>query len=411
MTINEQTLDVGLRQSARRLPRHVRAVLQVLEGLHGGAVVMRLPGQAPITLGQGEVVAHWAVEDLAMFDRLVATGDIGLGESWMDGQWHTEDLAALLSLLARNRANLGRRIHGRALSLIVPRLWHRMRANTRRGARRNIAAHYDLGNDFYRLWLDPTMTYSSACFAHADEPLESAQTRKYRYLLEALGAMPGQEILEVGCGWGGFAEVAVREYGCRVRALTLSPSQLAFARARAEAGGWADRVDFELCDYRDATGQYDHIVSIEMIEAVGEAFWPTYYQQLSRCLAPGGKIMLQAITIDEALFPAYRRGTDFIQRYIFPGGMLPTPTRIGEDAARAGLQVVEQRAFGLDYARTLQRWAHAFSSQRAAVQAIGFDARFIRMWQFYLAYCEAGFRAGDIDVHHVGLAHAPAAGQ
>ena len=406
MNVSEQILDIGLARASKRMPRRVRAVLKLLDGLEGGALVLRLPGAAPMTLGQGEVRAHWAIDDLAAFDRLIATGDIGLGESWMDGQWHTDDLPALLTLLARNRAVLGRRVHGRAPSLVLHRLWHLARANTRRGSRKNIVAHYDLGNDFYRLWLDPSMTYSAACFAHADEALEDAQARKYRRLLDALGARPGQQILEVGCGWGGFAEVAVREYGCRVRALTLSPSQRAFAQARAEAGGWSDRVSFELCDYRDVTGRYDHIVSIEMVEAVGEAFWPTYYQQLSRCLAPGGKLMLQAITIDEALFPAYRRGTDFIQRYIFPGGMLPTPSRIAADAARAGLEVVEQRAFGADYARTLQRWTQAFNAQRAAVQALGFDARFIRMWQFYLAYCEAGFTAGDIDVHHVGLMHA-----
>ncbi|MBT0962461.1 SAM-dependent methyltransferase [Denitromonas iodatirespirans] len=410
MNLSEQTLDVGLAALPTRLPRRIRAVLDVLDGLEGGALAVRLPGAAPVTLGRGEIKAHWAIDDLAAFDRLIATGDIGLGESWMDGQWHTDDLPALLTLLARNRATLGRRVHGRAPSLVWHRLWHLARANTRRGSRKNIAAHYDLGNDFYRLWLDPSMTYSAACFADDDEALEDAQLRKYRRLLDALAVSPGQQILEIGCGWGGFAEVAVREYGCRVRALTLSPSQRDFALARAQAGGWADKVSVELCDYRDVTGRYDHIVSIEMIEAVGEAFWPTYYQQLSRCLAPGGKIMLQAITIDEALFPAYRRGTDFIQRYIFPGGMLPTPTRIGADAARAGLAVVAQTAFGADYARTLQRWSHALNAQRAAVQALGFDARFIRMWQFYLAYCEAGFLAGDIDVRHVGLAHAQAAG-
>ncbi|MCB1938066.1 MAG: class I SAM-dependent methyltransferase [Rhodocyclaceae bacterium] len=407
-----ETNQLALRQRfagrARRLPQRVRAIVRRLENLRGGAIALRLPGEAAMRLGEGDVVAQWTVDDLAVFDRVIACGDIGLGESWMAGQWHCDDLAALLSLLAANRAQLGAVVHGGGWSLVLHRLWHLARANTRRGARRNIATHYDLGNDFYRLWLDPSMTYSAAVFAHPDEPLADAQARKYRRVLDALGAQPGQHILEIGCGWGGFAEIAAREYGCHVRGLTLSPRQRDLAQARAAAGGWADRARFELCDYRDESGRYDHVVSIEMIEAVGESFWPTYYAQLARCLAPGGRAVIQAITIDAALFPAYRRGTDFIQRYIFPGGMLPTPARVSADAARAGLAVRSRFDFGRDYARTLQRWAHAFNTQQTAVRAIGFDQRFVRMWQFYLAYCEAGFRAGDLDVHHFCFVHAGA---
>lgn len=405
MNACEHTLQTPLPRHTPRASGSVRAVMNLLQSLQGGAISLRLPGEAAISLGEGELKTHWTINDVQVFDRLIATGDIGLGESWMDGQWQCDDLPALLTLLARNRDRLGRAIHGSALTLLAHRLLHLARINTRRGSRRNIAAHYDLGNEFYQLWLDPTMTYSAACFEHPDEPLAQAQAHKYRNILDTLGAQPGQHILEIGCGWGGFAEVAARDYGCQVRALTLSPSQRAYAIERAARGGWSKQVSFDLCDYRDVHARHDHIVSIEMIEAVGERYWPTYYRQLARNLAPGGKVVLQAITIDETLFRKYRRGTDFIQRYIFPGGMLPTPARIRSGASRAGLEVVQQRPFGNDYARTLQHWSSAFNARIAAVQAQGFDNRFVRMWQFYLAYCEAGFIAGDIDVSHISLQH------
>ncbi|HQU90038.1 MAG: class I SAM-dependent methyltransferase [Zoogloeaceae bacterium] len=409
MNTNEQSLAIRLNAREARVPRRVRAVLRLLEGLRGGAIALQLPGASSLRLGEGEVVASWTVTDLAMFDQVITSGDIGLGESWMDGQWHCDNLSALLGLLAANREALGRAVRGNGWSLLLHRLMHLARSNTRRGSRRNISAHYDLGNDFYRLWLDPSMTYSAAVFAQPEESLFDAQTRKYRRILDSLDAQPGQRILEVGCGWGGFAEIAARDYGCQVHGITLSPRQRDLAQARAEAGGWADKVHFELRDYRDVAGRYDHIVSIEMIEAVGESFWPTYYAKLKQCLAPGGRAVIQAITINESLFAGYRRGTDFIQRYIFPGGMLPTPSRVSADAGKAGLDTLARFDFGLDYARTLQRWATAFNSQRSAVQVQGFDDRFVRMWQFYLAYCEAGFRAGDLDVHHFCLAHSEAA--
>ena len=405
MNVNENTLSRGLPRLEKRLPRRVRDVLALLEGLEGGSISMSLPGGGTVQLGQGEHVAHWAVKDMAMFDRVIATGDIGLGEAWMEGLWHTHHLPELLTLLANNRARLGARLYGRGLSLLAYRIWHLLRANTRAGSRRNIEAHYDLGNDFYALWLDPTMTYSAACFATPDESLAAAQRRKYRRILDTMDVRAGQHLLEIGCGWGGFAEVAVNEYDCRVTGLTLSPSQLAFAQARAERGGWADRVEFVLRDYRDEHGQYDHIASIEMIEAVGEQFWPTYFERISQCLAPEGKAVIQAITIDDGLFARYRRGTDFIQRYIFPGGMLPSPERMNREAGQAGLAPVGRYRFGRDYARTLRRWDEAFAAQRDAVVAQGFDERFVRMWHFYLAYCEAGFLAGDIDVCHAAFVH------
>ena len=388
----------GLRLA--RLPRATRLCLEMLDRLDGGAIAVELPDGVRVRAGHGALVAHLRVRDHAVFDEALARGDIGFGEAWMDGLWDTEDLPGLLRLLSANRSRLQGAIYGRMFRLLSHRLQHLLRANTRSGSRRNIEAHYDLGNDFYALWLDPTMTYSAAVFASPDESLQDAQLRKYRRILGELGARPGQTILEVGCGWGGFAEVAATEFGCKVLGITLSPAQLAFARARAERGGFADRVDLELCDYRDVRGQYDHVVSIEMIEAVGERFWPTYFAQLSALLKPGGRCVVQAITIADALFARYRRGTDFIQRHVFPGGMLPSPRVFEGLAADAGFRVAYRHAFGGDYAITLAHWARNFESAWPEIETLGFDTRFRRLWQFYLAYCEAGFRAGATDVYH-----------
>ena len=392
-----------------RLPRATRMVLELLDGLEGGALAIELPGGEHLRAGHGPLVAHLRVRELAMFDEALARGDIGFGESFMDEHWDTDDLTGLLTLLSRNRERIGQAIHGRLLRMIGHRVTHLLRANTRSGSRRNIEAHYDLGNAFYALWLDPSMTYSAAMFASAGEPLQDGQLRKYRRILGQLDVKPGQTILEIGCGWGGFAEVAATEFGCRVLGITLSPSQLAFARARAEKGGYGEQVDFELCDYRDVRGQYDHVVSIEMIEAVGERFWPTYFAQLSARLKPAGRCVVQSITVADALFARYRRGTDFIQRHIFPGGMLPSPGAVEQRARQAGFEVVGDFAFGKDYARTLAHWHERFEAQWPAVKAQGFDERFRRMWRFYLSYCEAGFVSGDIDVHHYVFAHLEAA--
>jgi len=391
---------------AHGMPRGTRLALEMLDRLEGGAVAIELPGGAHVRAGQGALLAHLRIHDHAVFDEVLARGDIGFAETWMNGQWDSIDLASLLALLAGNRRVLEAAIHGRVLRLIGHRLLHLLRANTRAGSRRNIQAHYDLGNDFYALWLDPTMTYSAAVFAQPGEALETAQRRKYRRILEQLGVRPGQRILEIGCGWGGFAEIAATEFGCHVRGLTLSPAQLSYARARAERGRYADRADFVLCDYRDEQGRFDHIVSIEMIEAVGERFWPVYFGQLSARLKPGGRCAVQAITIADQRFARYRKGTDFIQRYIFPGGMLPSPAVVKQQATAAGLAIDQDFAFGADYARTLAHWRQRFEAQYQAVRTLGFDARFIRMWRFYLAYCEAGFRSGDVDVHHYLLSHA-----
>ena len=409
MNIHSETCSpLALSPATKRRSAAAELVLGMARELRGGTVVFCLPGSEAVECGDGEPRLHCIVHDENVFERVLAHGDIGFAEAYMAGEWESDHLAELLTLLANNRDSLARALHGSMWRVLGHRLRHLLRSNTRKGSRRNIEAHYDLGNDFYREWLDPSMTYSSARFASPGQSLHDAQLNKYRSLLREMGVLPGQHLLEIGCGWGGLAEVATTEFGCRVTGLTLSPAQLAWARERAERGGFAERAEFHLRDYRDERGQYDHIVSIEMIEAVGERFWPTYFAQLSNCLKRGGRIGIQAITIADELFSRYRRGTDFIQRYIFPGGMLPSPSIIRKQTARAGLRVANQEAFGLAYARTLACWRDTFETKLPQVRDLGFDDRFIRMWRFYLCYCEAGFRAGSTEVYHYVLAHTEA---
>ncbi|MFZ4538721.1 class I SAM-dependent methyltransferase [Propionivibrio sp.] len=270
-------------------------------------------------------------------------------------------------------------------------------------------AHYDLGNDFYRLWLDSTLSYSSALYSgDAKRSMEFAQLAKYRRILSRLKAKPGQRILEIGCGWGGFAETAAREAGVEVVGVTLSPAQFEYACQRISGAGLEGQVRLELCDYRDlASEQFDHIVSIEMVEAVGERWWPNYFKTLQRMLAPEGRAVVQSITIQDALFPRYRKGTDFIQQHVFPGGMLPSPSAFRRQAAKAGLVVRDEFAFGEDYSRTLAAWSANFEQQYPAIVALGFDERFRRLWRFYFAYCQAGFNSGCTDVMQFELAHRP----
>ena len=377
-----------------------RTAIKLLQTIEGGNLRLVLPDGQNIMLGHGAERATLQVNDERVFRRVLAEGDIGFGESWIDGDWHSDQPAELLTLLAENRGQLARAVHGSWLPVLGHRLRHLLRSNTRAGSKRNILAHYDLGNDFYQLWLDPSMSYSAALFGpDPQQSLEQAQRQKYMRLLESLDPKPGDTILEVGCGWGGLAEIAATEFGCRVHGITLSPSQLAWSQARAQQKGFADLADFSLTDYRDVRGQYDHIVSIEMFEAVGERFWPSYFEQLSRCLKPGGRAAVQTITIANERFNAYRRGTDFIQRHIFPGGMLPSPQVFERRAASAGFSVLDRHAFGIDYARTLAQWHRRFDAAWPEIAAQGFDERFRRLWRFYLAYCEAGFRSGATDVY------------
>ncbi|MGI4814620.1 MAG: class I SAM-dependent methyltransferase [Janthinobacterium lividum] len=332
-----------------------------------------------------------------LLTRLLMRGDIGFAESYFDGDWSSPDLAALIELAARNRSALDATISGSRLGRFAHRAFHLLRANTRRGSRRNIVAHYDLGNAFYRSWLDRSMTYSSAIFETASDTLEAAQTRKLDAIVDALDLQGGERVLEIGCGWGALAERLARR-GCQVTALTLSPSQHAYATERIAAAQLSGSVEIRLQDYRDVEGSYDRIVSIEMFEAVGEAFWITYFSQLAMRLAPGGLAVLQIITIEASRFDDYRRGVDFIQRYVFPGGMLPTPQIVAQLAADASLESLDQRQFGASYALTLNAWHQRFQQAWPTLQTQRFDERFKRLWEYYLKYCEGGFAAGAIDV-------------
>ena len=397
------SIDSALPSKHTALPGEASLGLNILSRLHGGALTVKLPDDSEFLLGDGPQRGELAVRDLSMFEQTFSRGDIGFAESYIRGEWDTDDLAGLLTLLADNRAVIEKALYGNWWRLIAYRLHHLFRSNTKSGSKRNIMAHYDLGNDFYALWLDPTMTYSSALFVDGVSDLSEAQRTKYRRILKDLKVKPGDRILEIGCGWGGFAEVAVQEFGATTRGLTLSPAQLAWAERRAQQGGWADKAEFVLRDYRDETEKVDHIVSIEMFEAVGKRDWPQCLQQVHALLKSAGRAVIQVITIDDKLFKRYVRGTDFIQRYVFPGGMLPAPSVFHQHADVAGLRVEEDLAFGLDYARTLAIWHEAFLQKLDAVRAQGFDEQFIRLWRFYLAYCEAGFRAGSTDVHQYTL--------
>jgi cyclopropane-fatty-acyl-phospholipid synthase len=392
---------------SERTPIAARIVLDVLRRIERGRLLLTLPDGRSIECGPGDRAAVLHVRDWRVFGAIAAKGDIGFGEAYMDGAWSTPDLVDLLSLFAANRDAIDRAVRGGVVTGSMQRLKHLLNANTRRGSRRNIAAHYDLGNDFYALWLDPSMTYSSALFeGDQTRSLEAAQAAKIRRALDRIAPRPGDHILEIGCGWGALAEIAARDYGCRVTGITLSRAQLLHSQLRIARQGLDDRVNFELRDYRDVSGRYDHIVSIEMIEAVGERYWPAYFATIARALVPGGRACVQAITIDDRRFDRYRSGTDFIQQYIFPGGMLPSPSRFRADAAGQGLAVTGDHAFGRDYAETLRRWRETFLHRAADVRALGYDERFIRMWDFYLAYCEAGFDTLCTDVHQFELKHA-----
>ena len=383
-----------------RLRRDTRLVFELLEKIRGGLLEIRLPDGARFLFGEGEPGVTMQVNDETVFARVLAKGDIGLAEAYLDGEWDSPDVTALLALLARNRDALRDAVYGSWRQLLAARLRHWFNRNSRAGSKRNIMAHYDLGNDFYRLWLDPGMSYSSALFdGTSDQPLQAAQDAKYRRILSRLAAEPGQRVLEIGCGWGGFAEMATHD-GLAVTGLTLSPAQLAWARQRVPS------ADLRLQDYRDTTERFDHVVSIEMFEAVGERWWPTYFRTVANALKPEGRAVIQSITIRDDLFATYRRGTDFIQQYIFPGGMLPSRAEFRAQAARQGLVVRDEYAFGVDYARTLALWRDAFDAHWPQVAALGFDEPFRRLWRLYLSYCEAGFLAGNIDVVQFELARA-----
>ena len=409
MNVMESTLTLPATSAARQMPRNARVLMALLERIEHGTLEVRLPDGSRQRFGEpGPTAATLEIAAWSVFDSVLERGDVGFAEAYLSGDWHSSDLATLLILLASNRQALARALYGQWWGLLTARLRHLLNANTRSGSRRNIMAHYDLGNEFYQLWLDPTMSYSSALYSSdAPRALASAQLAKYRRILHRLDARPGQRVLEIGCGWGAFAETAAREAGLEVLGLTLSPAQRQFARQRMQLAGLEQQVNIELRDYRDLAGdQFDHVVSVEMFEAVGERWWPSYFETVQRLLAPAGKAVVQCITIRDDLFARYRRGTDFIQQHIFPGGMLPSPSTFTAQAARAGLAVSDAFSFGRDYGRTLAEWSTNFEQHWLQIAALGFDDRFRRLWRFYLAYCQAGFNSGCTDVMQFELVHA-----
>lgn len=398
--------ELSLGQRVPMMPRAGRILFSLLSRLHCGRIELTTPeGERLVFNGQAPGPdASLSISDWAVCDDILKSGDIGFAEAFLSGRWQTADLSALLEVAARNRAALERALHGKWWGTLLYRLRHLMRSNTRANARRNIHAHYDLGNEFYRAWLDETMSYSSAVFAGREQQsLEQAQVAKYRRILDRLDVRPGDRILEIGCGWGGFAEIAAVERGASVHGITLSNEQLRFCQQRFERAGIDQQVSARICDYRDVKGQFDFVVSIEMLEAVGEAYWADYFGVVRNRLRQGGRALIQSIVIADELFESYRRGTDFIQQYVFPGGMLPSPTEFAIRAEAAGLGVGDRYCFGLDYARTLRMWRERYNHAAPSLRQLGFDDRFERLWNFYLAYCESGFRAGSIDVVQMEL--------
>ncbi|MDA7414891.1 cyclopropane-fatty-acyl-phospholipid synthase [Xenophilus arseniciresistens] len=385
-----------------------RLLERLLSRVQHGCVTVQLPdgrqleARGPLPGPQAQLhIVRWR----ALW-RLLREGDLGFARAYGLGDWHTPELVTLLDFALANESAFGSGLQGQRWARVLARVGHLLRANTRRGSRDNIAAHYDLGNHFYAQWLDRQMLYSSALYRNSRQSLEQAQEERLQRILQLMDTPHGGQVLEIGCGWGALAVRLARQRQARVTALTLSREQLAHARQRAVMAGVSPLVELRLQDYRDTEGQYDRIVSIEMVEAVGEAFWPAYFDTLKRCLRPGGKVVLQAITIDEAHFERYRQGADFIQRCIFPGGMLPTPTILRQQAERAGLVLRESQRFGASYALTLAEWRRRFLAAAPQISALGFDRDFRRLWEYYLCYCEAGFNAGRVDVGLYVLEHA-----
>jgi cyclopropane-fatty-acyl-phospholipid synthase len=394
---------------AKGLPLKARLALRGLMHLKHGALAVELPDGRKIVV-KGAIDGPKAAVTLRNWNlaqRALLTGTIGVAESYMDGDWDSPDIVSFLRLFLVNGDAADKYANGTGGFMhFVEKIRHWMRGNSKAGSKRNISAHYDLGNEFYQAWLDPSMTYSSALYTTGADDLQSAQNAKYRALAEATGIKPGDHVLEIGCGWGGFAEFAASEMGCKVTGLTISREQLAFAEERIRKAGLSDRVDFRFQDYRDETGLYDKIISIEMFEAVGEKYWPVYFSKLKECLKPGGKAGLQIITIKPESFAKYKANPDFIQKYVFPGGMLPTPEHLLALGRKVDLSIVKDFGFGLDYARTLAEWRERFWQAWERVKPLGFDDRFKRLWDFYLFYCEAGFRSSNIDVRQVVFARA-----
>ena len=381
------------------------AVRIAAENWEAGSLTFILPTGKVLTVkgrkdGPAAVIK---INDYNFVRRALLSGDIGFAEGFMAGEWETPDLSTVLEAFSLNFDKLAGLASGTPVMRAFNAIHHLFNRNSRSGSRRNIHAHYDLGNAFYSRWLDPTMTYSSALYEHPDQTLPDAQRAKYAALAKTIGLAPGKHVLEIGCGWGGFAEFAAKEVGAKVTGITISQAQYDFARKRLFDQGLSEKADIRLVDYRDVEGRFDAVASIEMFEAVGEEYWPAYFGKIREVLAPGGRAGLQIITIRDELFSDYRSRTDFIQRYIFPGGMLPSEARLKEETERAGLEWSDLKRFGQNYADTLAEWGRQFEAAWHEIRKDGFDERFRRLWRFYLSYCEAGFRTERTNVIQLGL--------
>lgn len=392
-------------QGQADLPRWSETIFSIIQRIERGTLSFSLPDGRTFVArgGQAGPDGHFHVHNPQLFTRMVREGEMGFAEAYMDGWWDSPDLQKFLDVALLNNDLIGRGMPGAGLVRAYERLRHWLRSNTKRGSRRNISHHYDLGNDFYGLWLDETMTYSSGLYSGQGETLVEAQANKYEAICERIGLKRDDRVLEIGCGWGGFAEHAIREHGVHVTGLTLSREQHDFARKRLFEAGLAERADIQLRDYRDERGTYDAIASIEMFEAVGERYWPTYFNTVRDRLKPDAMASIQMITIAEHLFEGYRKSTDFIQKYIFPGGMLAAPSVARAEAERSGLEVSGSFEFGESYSRTLREWHETFNHRWNDVANLGFDDRFRRMWNFYLTICAACFAAGTTNVTQLAL--------
>jgi cyclopropane-fatty-acyl-phospholipid synthase len=405
--MNSSTLNSS--PAARSAPAAARAALRLLQGLKHGVLNLELPDASVLSFGTAlhcEPRACMRLHNWKLFGAVLKSGDIGLAESFIAGDWDTPDLTTLLTLLIANRDEFEALVYGSWWGSLWHRVKHSLNRNSRRGSQKNIHAHYDLGNEFYRLWLDPSMNYSSAWFeGNRSGDLTAAQQAKGRRALEQCQLQAGERVLEIGCGWGALAELAAVEFEAQVTGVTLSREQLVWAQKRLTDAGLSG--DLRYADYRDIhDGPFDAIVSIEMFEAVGRAYWPSFFQTIRSQLKPGGKACIQTITLRDDLFGRYVRSSDFIQQYIFPGGLLPSPSAFRAAAMQAGLRVVNELDFGLDYAETLRRWRSRFLSTEGPVRQLGFDTRFMRIWEFYLGYCEAAFTTHNTSVMQFTLQHA-----
>ena len=396
----------------KNLPRYFARVMRIVKTLQVGSLILVLPdGRKFIAHGQPSVSpiskqalhAELHVHNTAFFSRLVREGDLGFADSYLDGWWSTPDLQALMDLFHAGNERLYDGFPGLGLLRLFENLIYWLHSNTRRQAMKNISYHYDLGNEFYGLWLDETMTYSSALFQSGDQSMASAQTAKYAAMIDQMGVEPGDHVLEIGCGWGGFAVYAAQNRGLRVTGLTISKEQLAYAEDRVQRLNLGHLVNLKLQDYRDEQGVYDGVASIEMFEAVGEKYWPQYFEIVRCALKPGARATLQIIMVQDKRFDVYRKSVDFIQKYIFPGGMLPSPSVLQSQITKAGLTKTASVEFGRSYSQTLRQWHDRFNARWDEVAQLGFDDRFRRMWNMYLTSCASAFESGYCDVTQITM--------